>query len=96
MVRTGRLKKSVELVYWRPCPVIEATFGDHDVLLVGVVEFLVVIIIGIAGSNRNPLRVPFLLPFLAHLAATLDGAARLLLGTASSPLGVWTAPAAAS
>jgi hypothetical protein len=66
----GRLEVSLEVVYQRSCLVLEAAFGDPDILLVGAVLFLVVIII--AGRNRNPLRVP-LSPLFAALHGALDG-----------------------
>jgi hypothetical protein len=69
--RTRCLEDSLEVVYRRPHPVLEAAFGGRDILLVRVVCFPVIVIIA-ADNNCNSLRVP-----LSHLFATLG----TLLGT---------------
>jgi hypothetical protein len=67
--QTGRLGESLKVIYQWLCLVLEATFGGPDVLLVGAILFLVVILV--AGSNRNLPRVPLSLLFAA-LHGALD------------------------
>jgi hypothetical protein len=74
MVRVGLLEESLKVVCGWPRLVLDTAPDGRDVLLVGVVHFLVVVIV-VAGRNCKPLRMP-LSPLLAafgiHLGA-LDG-----------------------
>jgi hypothetical protein len=61
MVRTGLFKKFLEVLIRLPRLALEVMLSNHDILLVGVVRFLIVVIA--AGSNCDPLGVPLLPPF---------------------------------
>jgi hypothetical protein len=86
MVLTARFKKFLEVIVQLPRLALEIALGGHDMLLVGVICFLVVVVVA-AGCNCDSLEAPLLplwLPLmlsLAPLPAALDGAPRLLPGT---------------
>jgi hypothetical protein len=83
VVQTGRFEKFLKIVLQLPRLALEVTLGDRDILLVGVINFLAIVII--AGSDCNapghrfcPLLLP-LAPFLALLSVALDHATWLPL-----------------
>jgi hypothetical protein len=87
VVGAGLLKESLDVVYQRPHVVFDVVSSGHNALHVGSVRlFVVIIIIIVAGGGSGTLRTlpPPLLVGLA-LAAMLDDAALLLLGTISLP-----------
>jgi hypothetical protein len=61
MVRTGHFKKFLKMVFQLPGLVPEVTLSGCDILLIGVVRFLVIVIV--TGSNYDPLGTP-LFPLL--------------------------------
>jgi hypothetical protein len=71
MVRTSLLEESLEVVYQWSRLVLETTFSSHDILLVGVIRFLVVVVIVAPSCNCKPPRAP-LSPLLASLGTLLD------------------------
>jgi hypothetical protein len=81
--------KFLEMVFRLSRLVLEIAIGGHDILLVGVVRFLVVIIA--AGCDCDPPRAP-LLPLLASLSTFLhafaDGSRWRCLATAGDHLPV--------
>jgi hypothetical protein len=86
MVWIGSFKKLLQVVVWLPRRALEIRLGGCDILLIGVVHFLVVIVI-VAVCDCDLLGhcfCPFLLPLallLASLPVALGGAPRLLPGT---------------
>jgi hypothetical protein len=84
MVRADLLVESLKVVCWWSCLPLDSVPDGRDVLLAGVIRFLVVVII-VAGNNCNPLRVP-VLPLLAAfdvLLGTLGGDAKWRLSIAA-------------
>jgi hypothetical protein len=69
VIQTGRLKESLKVVCRWSRMALEALFCGHDVLLVRVICFLVIII---ADSIRKPPRAP-LSTALGALLGSLDG-----------------------
>jgi hypothetical protein len=69
MVQTSRFEKFLKMVLQLPRLVLEVTLGGRDILLIGVVCFLVVVVA--VGSDFNPSGA-LLLPLLASLIA-FDG-----------------------
>jgi hypothetical protein len=65
VAQTGRFEKFLKVVPQLLHLALEVTLGSCDVLLVGVIRFLVAVI---AGRDCDPLGVP-LLPILATLGA---------------------------
>jgi hypothetical protein len=94
IVQTGRLEEPLKVVYWWLSLAFEAAFRGHDVLLVGVMHFLVIVVI-VAGNNYNQSRAP-LSPMLAPRSATLDGATQQMSRTASQSPGTRTSPTTSS
>jgi hypothetical protein len=73
VVWTGRFEKFLKMVLRLPRLVLEIMFSGRDILLIGVVSFLVITIV--VGRNGDASGVP-LLPLLAALGALpsiLDG-----------------------
>jgi hypothetical protein len=68
VAQTGRFEKFLKVVPQLLRLALEVTLGSCDVLLVGVIRFLVAVI---AGRDCDPLGVP-LLPILATLPRALD------------------------
>jgi hypothetical protein len=62
MVQTGHFKKFIKMVLRLPCLELKVTHGDRDILLVGVVCFLVVVVA--ASSDCDPPGA-LILPLLA-------------------------------
>jgi hypothetical protein len=77
MVRIGCFEKFLKMVFWLPRLALEIVLGGHDILLIGVVCFLVIIVA--TGSDCDPSGVS-LLPLLAthnaFLSAFTDGFGR--------------------
>jgi hypothetical protein len=70
MVQTSCFEKFLEVLVQLLRLAIEIVLSSHDILLIGVIHFLVVVVVIIAGGNSDPLGVP-LLPFLLPLAPFL-------------------------
>jgi hypothetical protein len=83
VVQTGHFEKFLKIVLQLPRLALEVTLDDREILLAGVINFLVVIIIADSDCNALghrfcPLLLP-LAPFLALLSVALDHATWLLL-----------------
>jgi hypothetical protein len=50
MVRTGHFEKFLKVLVRLPHMVLQISFGDRDILLIGVIRFLVMVV-AIAGRN---------------------------------------------
>jgi hypothetical protein len=92
VVRACLLEESLEVLCQWPLLALATARDGHNALHVEVAYFLVVVVF-VVGHSCNPLRVSFrlFLPplafFLASWAVRLDGAALLLSGVTSLPLG---------
>jgi hypothetical protein len=71
MVWADPFEKFLKMVFRLPCLALEVVLSDRDILLLGVVRFLVVV--AAAGSNYDPLGASFLLPLDAFFSAFADG-----------------------
>jgi hypothetical protein len=75
----------LDVIIRRPCLVLKIMLNSHDMLLVRVIHFLVIIVVA-TGNNCGPLKVPLLPLFaafgilLAPLPAALGGAPDSLRG----------------
>jgi hypothetical protein len=73
VVWTGHFEKFLKIVLRLPHLALEITFGGCDILLAGVISFIIIaIIIGRNGNVLGVLLLP-LLPALGVLSSTLDG-----------------------
>jgi hypothetical protein len=68
MVRTGHFEKFLKVLIRLPHMVLQISFGDRDILLIGVIRFLVMVV-AIAFLVLLPLA-----PFLVPLPEALGGA----------------------
>jgi hypothetical protein len=68
VIWTGYIEKFLDMVLGRPCLVLESEFGGCDILLAGVIGFLVVIVV--ASCDGDVPGVP-LLPLLAAMPSSL-------------------------
>jgi hypothetical protein len=68
MVWTCHFKKFHEMVFRLPCLALKIALSDQDILLVGVIHFLVIIVA--VGSDYDPTGVP-LLPLFPTFSALL-------------------------
>jgi hypothetical protein len=69
---TGRFKKFLEIVFWLSRLALEISLSGHDILLGGVIHFLVIVVV--TGSDCDPSGEP-LLPLFAALGSFLGALA---------------------
>jgi hypothetical protein len=100
MVRIGHFKNFLEMFLWLSYLVLEVSLDGHNILLAGVVRFLVIVIA--VGGDYDPSGrcfCPFLppsAPFRAPMTVALDGAAWLPPPVAFQSLRAKATPIASS
>jgi hypothetical protein len=71
MVQTHQFEKFLEVLIWLSCLVLEIALGGHDILLVRVIRFLVIVVA--AGSSCDMLGALIMPPFATFLSTFADG-----------------------